>query len=228
MVAIRAEVARIKPVLVTADSLGPACGAEPESADAAIRTLNALRSITPAKLVIAHVSKVMADQRGAARPFGSVFVQNLPRNVWELRKGEDEETENILTVGLYHRKSNLGRLSSPFGLQFEFAEKTIQIRAAEVAQDARLRERAGLTYSIRASLRSGGAHHWGTGRGARRQGRHGAKGHVPPGEGGHRPAPGRYQTRTGESYQVGVEGVNTGRNILGTQERASYVSVQRT
>src|SRR3989442_13436316 len=44
MPGIRAEVSRLGVTFVIVDSLGPACGAEPEGADAAGRTMNALRS----------------------------------------------------------------------------------------------------------------------------------------------------------------------------------------
>src|SRR6185503_11164382 len=81
LAAVRREVAKEKVDLVTCDSLGPACGAEPESADAAVRAMNALRSLEATRLVIAHMSKASADQeRGTARPFGSVYVQNLARS----------------------------------------------------------------------------------------------------------------------------------------------------
>jgi len=155
MPTVRAEVARLAPVLIIVDSLGPACGAEPEGADAAIRVLNALRSVGPARLVLAHVSKLHADQRGATRPFGSVYVMNLPRNVWEIRRAE-QDADAALTLGLYHRKTNRGRLLAPFGLRFEFDEAATKLRSADLTEDEALRERAGLTHSLRATLRSGG------------------------------------------------------------------------
>lgn len=151
---LRSEVARLGAVLIITDSLGPASGPEPEGADAAIRTLNALRALGPARLVLAHVSKLHADHKGPARPFGSVYVMNLPRNVWEVRKA-DEEQEDVLTLGAYHRKTNRGRLLPPFSLRFEFAENAIRVRPADIAEDAGLRTRAGLGYSILALLRSG-------------------------------------------------------------------------
>jgi len=154
-VLLRQEVARVGAVMVVVDSLVPACGAEPETADATIRAFAALRSFGVASLVLAHVNKTMADARGAARPFGSVYVQNLPRNVWELRRAE-EAAEDVLMVGLYHRKTNRGRLLPPFGLQFTFNETTTTVQSSELTADAGLRERAGLSYSIRAALRAGG------------------------------------------------------------------------
>jgi len=154
MPAIRAEVARLAPVLVIVDSLGPACGPEPEGTDAAIRTLNALRSLTVSRLVLSHVSKLHADLRGAARPFGSVYVMNLPRNVWEIRRAEEHE-EAAVTIGLFHRKSNRGCLLSPFGLRFDFEGHATRLSAADLTADGALRERAGLTHSIRTLLRGG-------------------------------------------------------------------------
>src|SRR3989442_2622213 len=118
---LRADVARHGVELVIVDSLAPACGAEPEGADAAIRAMNALRSFAgTTRLVIAHVSKLAADQpKGATRPYGSVFVRNLARSAWELRRSDEADEE--LVVAAYHRKRNEGRRSSPFGLTLGFA-----------------------------------------------------------------------------------------------------------
>jgi hypothetical protein len=153
-VTIRHEVAKLGAVLVVVDSLAPASGIEPEGADASTRTLAAVRSLGVASLILAHVNKSMADARGAARPFGSVFNQNLPRNVWELRKAE-EASDDVLSVGLYHRKTNRGRLLPPFGLRFVFEGDVIRIESGDVTEDAGLRERAGLPFSIKAALRMG-------------------------------------------------------------------------
>ena len=115
--AVRAEVAREAVDCVIADSLAPACGPEPESADAAVTTLLALRSLAVTTLCLAHVSKVAADSKGPARPFGSVHIQNLARSVIEARSSElDTQEESILS--LYHRKSNHGRRCIPSALRF--------------------------------------------------------------------------------------------------------------
>ncbi len=151
---LRTEVARLGAVLVVLDSLVPACGAEPEGTDASTRTLNALRYLGPPSVVLAHVSKAQADQKGAMRPFGSVFVMNLPRNVWELRRAEEDE-EHTLTIGAYHRKTNRGRLLAPFGVVFEFTDPIIRVKGIDIAHTPNLRDRAGLRYSILATLRGG-------------------------------------------------------------------------
>src|SRR5262249_32678072 len=64
---LAAEAARRNVGLVIVDSLAPACGPEPEGADAVVRTMNALRLFSPAaRLVLAHVSKADADRRSGA------------------------------------------------------------------------------------------------------------------------------------------------------------------
>ena len=153
---LRAEISRLKIGLVIVDSLGPACGAEPESADSAIRVMNALRSFVPAtRLVIAHVSKASADQRsGSARPFGSVYVQNLARSVWEMRRAQDDGGDD-LAVGLFHRKVNRGRLHSPIGLRFEFGRGVIRVVPSDIGEQPELLARTSLSYRIQRALAAG-------------------------------------------------------------------------
>jgi hypothetical protein len=106
---LRADLARHRVGFVIVDSLAPAAGVEPESADSTIRAMNALRSFTgTTRLVLAHVSKAAADQAsGAARPYGSVFVRNLARSAWELRRAEEAGGDELL-VAAYHRKDRRG------------------------------------------------------------------------------------------------------------------------
>jgi hypothetical protein len=153
---LRVEISRLEIGFVVVDSLAPACGPEPEGADAVIRTMNALRAFAPAtRLAVAHVSKVTADQRtGSARPFGSVFVRNLARSEWELRAAEDIDPDT-LAVGLYHRKANRGRRRPPFGLRFEFTDGGIRLRAQDLADHGDLLARTSMSYRIQDALRSG-------------------------------------------------------------------------
>jgi hypothetical protein len=121
---VRTLVARHQVDLLICDSLGPACGAEPETAGAATGALNALRSCAPAtRLVIAHVSKTDADrQHGTARPFGSVYVQNLARSVIEARRNDDPD-EREFTLTLTHTKANLGPRRGQTALRWLFDEE---------------------------------------------------------------------------------------------------------
>jgi len=156
---LRTEISRLQIGLVIADSLAPACGPEPEGADAVIRTMNTLRSFAPAtRSATAHVSKAGADQRaGSTRPFGSVFVQNLARSVWEIRAAEDADDQNALTLGLYHRKANRGRKHPPFGLRFDFTDGLIRLRPHDLAEHTDLLARTSMSYRLQKALASGQA-----------------------------------------------------------------------
>lgn len=147
---IRADCDRCKADLVVVDSFGAACGPEPEGADAALRTLMAIRSLPGTKLVIAHVSKVSAEQT-RSRPFGSVYVQNLPRSTIEARAQETVEAGEDLRISLYHRKSNVGPLARPSAVMFSWGiDESITITRA----DPDLKS-AGLGPQILAALRHG-------------------------------------------------------------------------
>ena len=149
---VRADADRHHADLVICDSLAPACGLEPEGADAAVRTLMALRALPGTKLVIAHVSKAQADQARGARPFGSVHVQNLARSVLEVRRrvGGPEDSETLITV--HHRKSNHGRLAGSVGLAFAFDDLTGGITVRRASADT---SGAPLPAQILEALRSG-------------------------------------------------------------------------
>ncbi len=152
---LRAEVSRLGGGFVIVDSLAPASGPEPEGADAAIRTHNAIRSLgAVTTLCLAHVSKATADQRGPARPFGSVFVQNLARSVWEMRR--DTESDDLLTC-LYHRKVNRGRLHPPIALRFRFTDEAITLSRAELEEAPDLLARTSASMQILSALRTGAA-----------------------------------------------------------------------
>jgi hypothetical protein len=150
--AVRAEVASKGISLVIADSLAPASGAEPEGSDAAVRTMNALRSLEPAtRIVTAHVSKVAADQqKGSVRPFGSVYVRNLARStIFVSQEEQDRQDERIVTYT--HTKSNNGAIQRPTALRYLFDEQ------GHVCMEAHEPDltRAGLNDQILASLREG-------------------------------------------------------------------------
>jgi archaellum biogenesis ATPase FlaH len=137
--------------LVIVDSLGAAAGAEPESADAAVRTLNALRTLAPAtRLVIAHVSKAAAElDKGRPKPYGSVYVSNLARST-VLALASDQVAADELTVTYHHTKVNRGPRMPARALSFAFDGGEIDVRAVDPDLT-----RAGLPERIIAALRDG-------------------------------------------------------------------------
>jgi hypothetical protein len=154
--ALRAEVSRLGIGFVIIDSLAVACGSEPEGADAAIRTHAAMRSLGPVTCwCVAHVTKAGADQRGPGRPFGSVFVQNLARSVWEIRRSEDDQAGDELRMALFHRKVNGGRLHAPIALRFHFASDAVSLHGADIAEAPDLLARTSVGSQVIALLRPG-------------------------------------------------------------------------
>ncbi len=137
--------------LVIVDSYGAAAGAEPEGADAAVRTFNALRTLAPATcLVIAHVSKAAAElDKGRPKPFGSVYTSNLPRST-VLAIAEEQVAGDELMVTYYHTKNNNGPKLPARALSFAFDGGEINVSAVEPNLN-----RAGLSEQIRAALTSG-------------------------------------------------------------------------
>jgi hypothetical protein len=132
--AVAHDVAEHHCELVILDSFGAASGLEPESADAAVRTLNALRSLeseaTP--LVIAHVPKAQADLKTGAmpRPYGSVYVRNLPRSAIYCDPGE-QVAEDEMTITYSHTKMNDGPRKRPRALRFAFDNGLIAMSTSE-------------------------------------------------------------------------------------------------
>ena len=101
------------PGLLILDSLGSACG-EPESAEVVLRTFSALRSLGQSSILIDHVSKA------GGSPFGSVYKFNAARQVFEIKKSQEEDA-NKLVLALFHRKASNSRLRSPMGFELVFS-----------------------------------------------------------------------------------------------------------
>lgn len=155
--ALRADFARLGVQGAIIDSLIPASGEEPEGTGAAISTLNALRGFTGVtRLAISHVSKTSAEQtRGALRPFGSVFMRNLVRSAWEIRRDEDAAPE-ALHLAAFHRKHNMGPKAAPISLALRFAtDSAVTVAHADLADAPDLLARAGTSTQILAALRPG-------------------------------------------------------------------------
>ncbi len=113
--------------LVIVDSVGYACGGEPETAMNAINYYNALRQLSVTSLSIGHVSK----DRNSSSPFGSVYWINGSRMVWEMVRSQ-ESGMNYFDVGILHRKINNGALKSPVGFRLTFENEGVYFDSQEV------------------------------------------------------------------------------------------------
>lgn len=154
---IREQISRKRISLVIVDSIGfAASGAltEDATARAALSALRMMGDVT--RLVIAHVSKGTADNpTSAAKPFGSVFFWNGMRSGVEVRRSEDQVSEDMIDVALYHRKSNDGRHARPIGLSVQFDEEGIVFKQGELSDVPDLAARTPLSQRIRDQLKRG-------------------------------------------------------------------------
>ena len=113
--------------LVIVDSVGYACGGEPETAVNALAYYNALRQLNTTSLSIGHVSK----DRQSTTPFGSVFWVNGARHVWEVVRSQ-EAGDNHFSVGILNRKINNGPLMLPVGYKLSFENDAVYFDLQDV------------------------------------------------------------------------------------------------
>ncbi len=123
--ALSKDVPRIREIIsarhisfLVCDSVGFAADGTPEAAESATNYFKALRELGQiGSLHIAHVSKA---EQGDQKPFGSVFWANGARATWYLKRTDADADPDTLTVGFYHRKTNVGRLRQPFAMRVSF------------------------------------------------------------------------------------------------------------
>jgi hypothetical protein len=134
------------------DSVAFACDGPPEAAEVAGRYFRAVRQIGGGSLHIAHISKADgADQK----PFGSAFWHNGARSTWYAQLADASADSDTLSLGLFNRKANLGRLRAPVGFTVTFTEDRTTFRPADVADNPDLARRLTVRQRMTALLRKG-------------------------------------------------------------------------
>jgi hypothetical protein len=73
-------------------------------------------------LTIAHETKAENNQYA----FGSIFFTNSARNIWNVQL-ERDAGDNTINVGLFHRKSNNGKLVNGRGAEITFEDNKVEI-----------------------------------------------------------------------------------------------------
>ncbi len=114
---IRREIARLGAVLVVVDSVGAACGGDPERADQIIRTFDGMRTLAVPVLAIHHIAK---DAKDKTKPFGSVYAPNLARLVWRLDRQQAAGAASVYVTATNY-KANNGAISQPQGHRVSFS-----------------------------------------------------------------------------------------------------------
>lgn len=138
------------------DSVAFACDGPPEAAEVAGRYFQAIRQLGPVgTLHVAHVAKPReGDRSHEQKPFGSGFWHNGFRATWFIKLAESDRIGDGLTVGLFNRKANLGRLHAPIALRVTFKDGRTTVERSDVAESPELATRLSVTQRIRAALRS--------------------------------------------------------------------------
>lgn len=134
------------------DSVAFACDGPPESAEVASRYFRAVRQIGGGSFHIAHINK---GDNSDQKPFGSAFWHNGARATWFAQAVSGTTDSDVLRLGLFNRKANLGRLRPPLGFTVNFAEDPTTFRRAEVADDPDLATRLSVRQRMAALLRKG-------------------------------------------------------------------------
>lgn len=116
---------------VVVDSVAPACGGEPESAEVALGYFGALRQLGLGSLSVAHNTKSGDEYR----PFGSTFWHNLARSTWFVR-GQQEAGN--LDLAAFHRKNNAGPLSPPLSWRVTFGHESTTFEATALGDNPEL------------------------------------------------------------------------------------------
>jgi hypothetical protein len=134
------------------DSVAFACDGPPEAAEIAGRYFRAVRQIGGGSLHVAHVSKgENADQK----PFGSAFWHNGARSTWYVKQDEATVGTDTLRIGLFNRKSNLGRVRPALGYSISFGDETTTFRRTDVASSPDLAGKLTLQQRMAYLLRGG-------------------------------------------------------------------------
>ena len=136
--------------MIVVDSAAPACGGEPETAEAAVKYFTALRSLKIASITIAHVRK---DER----IFGSVYWRNYPRRVFRLTSTQ-EAGESNFTLGLVNEKSNWAKRLDPMGFAVSIAadQSSVEFARRDIKEVPEISETQSLRTRVRDELLKNG------------------------------------------------------------------------
>ena len=125
--AIRNRIEECNAKMIVIDSLGLACGGELKEAESALSFFAGLRQLHVTSLILAHNSKGSGETGIKKSIYGSVFFEAGMRNVWEIRK-QQENGEDEAHMALFHKKSPpFGKLQHPIGFKLTFTEDSTHV-----------------------------------------------------------------------------------------------------
>lgn len=149
---ITREVRRLSIDFWIGDSVGFGTAGPPEAAEHALAYCRAVRLIGLGSLQLAHINR---SENGDQKPFGSSFWHNSARSTWFAKQATATTDGQRLTLGLFHRKSNVTRKSPAIGFQFDFDETRTALTRVDVADNEDLAVQLPTWQRIANVLRSG-------------------------------------------------------------------------
>ena len=147
--------------LIVVDSKGAAMGGNINEAKETMGLFNAIRSFGVTSLIIDHVAK-----EKNSGPIGSVYSVNEARNVWEMMANNSQTMgeRGISRIGLYHRKTNVGKRYGDIGLEFGFTNDDnliidkVTVNECDVKDDPVTRKGASVVEQIIGVLKANISH----------------------------------------------------------------------
>ena len=106
--------------LLIVDSLAAAAGGEAgelKGSQSALQFNSALRKLKLTSLILAQTSKEITRHKKSI--YGSVIFTYYARNILELCRGEEDDSQEI-HLGLFHRECNLVRKHPPIGIAVKY------------------------------------------------------------------------------------------------------------
>jgi hypothetical protein len=114
--------------LLVVDSLAQAAGGNINEAEPAIAFYQALGSLGIASLLVGQQSK---DTFGKNKTvFGSTMFEYYASSVWEIHKGQDEDSPEA-TISLVHKKHNLSGKHSPIFYKVTFNNNDVRFELTD-------------------------------------------------------------------------------------------------
>ena len=134
------------------DSAGYACHGKPEDAEQALGYFRAVRQIGGGSLHTAHVNR---SENNEHKPFGSSFWHNSARSTWFVKLAATSKDGSVSTIGLFHRKANLGPRRPALGFAVTFTDAQTRIDRVDVASVDELVTSLPLWQRMRDALKDG-------------------------------------------------------------------------
>ena len=110
------------------DSVGFGTAGDPAAADAALDFCRAFGHLGTGGLALAHITK--NGESNDQMPYGSQFWHASARSTYFVKPANDDT--DVITLGVFNRKSNLARRQPPIGLAVEFSDGRVRIARTDI------------------------------------------------------------------------------------------------